>query len=149
MNDLDYYQRAFQSLRVNRGGGEPSPHKPCMLLAVIDYFDATPQAENRLSFSPNLLERYRSYFDLAAGERDRPNPYMPFFHLKSEGFWQLKALPNREEALGRVKTATSPKDIRENIDYAYLEEALFELLKNKENRQRLTRVFMSSPTIHV
>jgi len=33
--NLDHYLHAFRTLNVNRAGGRASPHKPCVLLAVL------------------------------------------------------------------------------------------------------------------
>ncbi|MGM0563175.1 MAG: HNH endonuclease [Pseudomonadota bacterium] len=143
MSDLKYYEEAFKSLRVNRSHGRSSPHKPCMLLAVIDHFDANPNAENRIEFSPNLIERYRSYFGVAAGEGDKPNPHFPYFYMRSEGFWHLQPLPGCDEKLAELSNVQSAKPIRELIDSVALDEDLYALLKNKEARQTLTRTLLN------
>jgi len=47
--------RAFRTLHVNRAGGRASPHKPCMLLAVLGLAEAGDLAQNRIRFEPALL----------------------------------------------------------------------------------------------
>lgn len=88
----DYAQR-FTRLNVNRGKGSASPHKPCLLLAVIDLIDDSEHPQNRFYYAPPLLERYHRYFDAVKGESDHPNPHFPFFHLKGDGFYPAARQP--------------------------------------------------------
>ena len=94
--DLTRYLHAFRSLNVNRSGGRASPHKPCMLLAVLGLAEAGDLAQNRIRFDPALLERYMKFFAAVRGESDHANPHYPCFDLKAEGFWHLQALPGRD-----------------------------------------------------
>lgn len=135
VNDLDSYLRRFQRLRVNRRAGSFSPHKPCMLLAVMELAEAGALSENRILFTPPLLERYRALFDLVRSERDHPNPYFPFFHLRAEGFWHLRALPGREDVLAAMKTARSVADIEQNVAYAFVDDQLHALLLDPVARE--------------
>ena len=54
-------------------------------------------------YLPALLEPYARIFALVAGPGDHPNPYFPFFHLRSEGFWHPQPLPGREAALETMR----------------------------------------------
>jgi putative restriction endonuclease len=134
MNIESYVQR-FQKLRVNARGGGFSPHKPCMLLAVVELAEAGALIANRILFSPPLLERYRGLFDAVRTEGDHPNPYFPFFHLRGDGFWHLQPLAGREALLAAMRTARSYADIEQNIAYAYLDEELHSLLLERIPRE--------------
>ena len=46
----DYFDK-FQRLRVNTSGGV-SPHKPCLLLAVIDLAEAGSLEDNEIRYRP-------------------------------------------------------------------------------------------------
>jgi len=140
---LDSYLRRFQRLRVNRRAGSFSPHKPCMLLAVIELAEAGALSENRILFAPPLLERYRALFDLVRSERDHPNPYFPFFHLRAERFCHLRALPGREDVLAAMTTARSVADIEQNIAYAFLDEQLHGLLLDPVAREVLRNALVA------
>jgi putative restriction endonuclease len=134
---IDSYLHRFQHLRVNRRAGAFSPHKPCMLLAVLELAEAGALIENRILFAPPLLERYRTLFDAVRTEGDHPNPYFPFFHLQGEGFWKLLALPGREAVLTVMKTARSLADIEENVASARLDDELYTLLLEPVAREVL------------
>src|SRR6185369_11119352 len=80
---LEEYATAFTKLRVNTARSS-SPHKPCMLLAVLDLAEAGALEKNEIRYLPNLLERYEAYFDIVRAETDHSNPYFPFFHLRGD-----------------------------------------------------------------
>jgi putative restriction endonuclease len=95
MADLNDYLAAFRRLNVNRVGGRASPHKPCMLLAVLGLADSGHLDRNEIRFEPPLLERYAKFFTVVRTELIT-NPYFPLFHLRSNGFGHLRAHPGRE-----------------------------------------------------
>src|SRR4051812_47239616 len=102
---LAEYQDKFRRLVVNMSGGRASPHKICMLLALLDLARAGGLPENRIYFGPPLLERYQQLFDSVRAPGDHPNPYFPFFHLTGKlrtgetSFWHLHPLLGRETVL--------------------------------------------------
>lgn len=134
---LATYQEKFRRLHVNQSGGRYSPHKICMLLALLDLARGGALTENRIAYSPVLLERFREYFDAVKAPGDHPKPNYPYFHLKGalqggeSSFWHLKPKPGREAVLEDMRSARSPRDIEENVDYAYLDEELFLLLQDE------------------
>jgi putative restriction endonuclease len=122
---------------VNRTGGRASPHKPCMLLAVLGLAEAGRLDRNQIHFEPPLLERYARFFDVVRGPSDHPNPYFPFFHLRSDGFWHLQPKPGREVALEVLDSARSMWAIEENIACASLDTALHGLMLDPVAREQL------------
>jgi putative restriction endonuclease len=138
------YAEKFSRLNVNVSRGRASPHKICMLLAVLDLARAGGLLENRIRYEPMLLERYRRFFEAVRTPSDHPNPYFPFFHLagnlrgKEESFWTLKAVAGREAVLEAMATARSARDITGNIDHAELDPELFDLLQDAAGIDALT-----------
>lgn len=134
----------FARLNVNVRQGRASPHKICMLLAVLDLARAGGLAENRITYSPPLLQRYRQFFDAVCAPDDHPNPYFPFFHLAGklrggqESFWHLVPLPGRDDFLAAMKTARSHADITTNISCAQLDPELHHLLQDAKSIDALT-----------
>src|SRR3990172_12178538 len=131
------YLQAFRSLNVNRAGGRASPHKPCMLLAVLGLAEAGHLERNEIRFAPALLERYARFFDAVRSETDHANPYFPFFHLRGDRFWHLQPLPGREAAVETMRSARSNSDIAGNIDYATLDPQLHVLALEERARAAL------------
>ena len=131
------YLQAFRSLNVNRAGARASPHKPCMLLAVLGLAEAGHLDRNEIRYAPALLERYARFFDAVRGETDHANAYFPFFHLRGDRFWHLQALPGREAALEAMRSARSNSDIAGNVDYAHLDPQLHALVLDERGRSAL------------
>lgn len=142
--DIANYADLFARLSVNRSHGRVSPHKICMLLAVLDLARSGGLLVNRIDFSPPLLERYRFYFDAVRAPGDHPNPYFPFFHLRGAlrggrgSFWHLAPIAGREAALAALGSARSARGITENVACAYLDDGLFRLLQDAESIDRLS-----------
>jgi putative restriction endonuclease len=140
---IELYCGKFTRLNVNVQGGRASPHKICMLLAVLDLARSGALQENRIFFSPPLLERYARYFDAVRGATDHRNPYFPYFHLQGRlrggdaSFWHLHPLPGRAEVLAAISSARSNAVIIDNVAFASLDDELFDLLKSPENIERL------------
>ncbi len=129
MGLLDY-ERRFASLRMNTSRGRVSPHKVAMLLAVIDAIESGEVTGNSIFFSQALRSRFSQHFDRLASADDRNNPHLPFFHLRSEGFWHHRVRPGMQSAYDELDTPSGPGAIEKHIQYAYLDDELFELLGN-------------------
>jgi len=136
-DNLAHYLKAFRTLNVNRAGGRASPHKPCMLLAVLGLAEAGDLSQNKIRFDPALLERYMKFFAVVRSESDHANPYYPFFHLKKEGFWHLQPLPGREAVLEAMDTARSVAAITDNIAWVSLDPELYALALEELSRTAL------------
>lgn len=140
---LAEYQDKLTRLVVNRSGGRASPHKLCMLLAVLDLARAGALAENRIYFSPPLLERYNAFFAAVRSGGDHSNPYFPFFHLAGKlrggepSFWHLRPIPGRESVLASMSTARSTADVTSNVAFAELDSELFLLLQRQDTLEAL------------
>ena len=140
---LAQYINRFQKLRVDKRGGHERPHKPCMLLAVIGLVEAGRLQENVIHFDQSLLDRYYSIFERVRTETDHANPYFPFFHLRSEGFWHLQPILGREAVLDTMDSARSFSAITDNIDHIRLDEELFELLGEPDSRGALREMLLT------
>ncbi len=136
--DLQYYVKLFSSLNVNRSHGRISPHKPVMLLSVLTLAEAGFLKENKIYYNQHLLEIFKSFFQTVARKGDSCNPYFPFFHLfKGEKFWHLKFIPGKDKTAESLSTIRGPSQISQYIEYAYLDEALFNLILSPNHREAL------------
>ena len=80
------------------------PHKPCLLLAVLDLLATGQATPMEIPWSPSLRERFQIYFETVKTARDECNPELPFLHLQSEGWWQ----PFRITPSGAIPLTDSP-----------------------------------------
>ncbi|WP_242634429.1 DUF3883 domain-containing protein [Marinobacter salicampi] len=150
MSLLDYEKR-FSTLRLNRRGGKKSPHKVAMLQAVMDLIESGQITNNRFYFDEPLKNHFTERFQALKSHSDHNNPHLPFFHLQSEGFWHHKVRPGQQEIYKQLTTATSPGVINAHIDYAFLDDELFELLGNqfaRELRRSALLVSLDEKSIH-
>jgi putative restriction endonuclease len=124
-----------QIMRMRRGNyrGHILNAKPIYMLALID--SAVNLADNRIIFDcETVREQYRQSYLFYINNQITPF-IKPFYHLSSEPFYQLVW---KEEPPGLNKEHTpSAKCLREQLDYAKLDDELWMLLQDKENREYL------------
>ena len=64
------------------------PHKPVLLLAVLDAMEAGTATPERVEWGRGLRERFAQYFEIVRSRDDDCTPENPFYYLGSDGFWQ-------------------------------------------------------------
>lgn len=138
---MDFLE-ALTKLKVNRRQGRFSPHKPVMMLAILDLAVAGKLADNRIRLDPALLTRYRDFWDAVAEEGDQPSPYLPYFHLRSEPFWRLQALPGQEATLLSMSTVASVAQLERTVSYAALTSQVYEYLGDPNHAEQAARLLI-------
>jgi len=143
MSLLDY-ERRFSQLRAHSAGGHKSPHKVAMLMAVLDLIASGDITANRILFTEELKAQFVRHLKELGTPEDRPNPHLPFFHLRSEGFWHHHVRPGKSEEYAQLSTASGPGVINDHILYASLDDALFELLQDPYPRELLRQALLTN-----
>lgn len=134
---LRYYCGRFSQLRVDRTRGI-APHKPILLLSIIDLIEQGLLRENRIFLSPELIATFLKFWNQLGSDGHRADIALPFFHLRGDEFWHFKANPGYEEAIAsRQVRLKSIKALREAIQYAYIDDELFEHLQAPQSRLSL------------
>ena len=141
---LKYYEEKYANLNVNRSQGRSSPHKVAMLHTVHDLIASKALTENMIIFDSQLLDAFTLRFNDLAVDGDRNNPHLPFFHLRSEGFWHHHLLPGRVSYWDKLTTASSNNVIIENVRHVSLDDELFELLQDEGVRRFLETVLYTN-----
>lgn len=147
-NGIDDYLKRFARLRTNRNRKvwseatmNQAPHKPILLLCVLDLFDSREMSSNLIEITDDLTELFGRYWESVLPFGHPANLALPFFHLQGDGFWHL--LPRSENArLG--SQITSLTRLREEVVGACLDGVLYDLLRSKENRDRLRSVLIET-----
>ena len=86
------------------------PHKPCLLLAVLDLLATGEATPDRIPWNQSLRDRFKVYFDIVRTPQDQCNPDLPFLHLKSEQWWQpIRISGSGSHPLTAAPTATDAK----------------------------------------
>lgn len=133
--DLIYYSEKSSRLRVDRSRGI-APHKPILLLSVIELVEQGFLKRNQIFLSPELIATFLKYWSYLGSDAHKSDICMPFFYMRNEGFWHLVARSGLESILSGFK----PKNLaalRELIQYAYLDDELFYLLQAPLSRSYL------------
>lgn len=137
---LERLQNEILELRRGRSRERDKPHKLLMLLAVLDLADNGELKDNRVYFDDRLVTRFENYFHLISKGDDWYQPAPPFFHLRSSTFWFHKVKPGRDAEYASLTTSGGgTKRIHENIEYAYLSEDAFSVIRSADARKQLRR----------
>lgn len=134
--DLNYYIDCFSSLNTMKKCGKPAPHKALLLLSVIDLVERGVITDCRIPLSDELIRQFKRNTSVFLGESKlfQPVASYPYYHMKSEPFWQLVANPNCQ--IDKISNY-SVQNLRTNIAYARMEQELFDLLQNPNVRAKL------------
>lgn len=92
---------------------------------MLDLFAQGAIQVNLIEPNAELGELFALYWGLVMPIERRGNLAMPFFHLRSEGFWHLVAQPGKEAKLTGLSTITSLGQLHEFVLGARLDEELF------------------------
>jgi len=123
--------RVFGSLHRNRSRSGYAPHKPILLLAILDQIERGQIRENRVAVTPELVATFRAYWRALVPEGAWVDRIVyPFRYLIRDGFWKLTkdGRPLGSEELGNP---TSSVQLVALIDEAQLAEDLWELIQDK------------------
>lgn len=144
---LDHYCTAFRTLRVDRARtrhlaatNHAAPHKPFLLLAVMDLIAQDVITSNVVELNADLLDTFKRYWQTIVGTERDGNIALPFYHLKSDGFWHLVAVPGHERAL--AVPLRSLAQLHANVLGATLDDELYALLLQPATRDALRQVLI-------
>jgi putative restriction endonuclease len=146
----DYVGR-FSKLRVDTSPARWStttrhraPHKPLLLLAMMDLFAQGSITVNLIEITPELGELFTLYWARVMPPDQRGNLALPFFHLQSDGFWHLIPRPGKEAVLEASHQIRSVNQLRDTVIGARLDEELYDLLCPEESRNLLRAVLIET-----
>jgi putative restriction endonuclease len=142
---LATYLRRFQKLRVatSRQHGE-APYKPALLLAVLEGIADGSILDNRIEITPELIAAFKAICtDLGTSPLfTAANFALPFYHLRSDGFWHLHTWPGLEILLTTANSVRSFRHLRDVVAYAALDDSLWLLLQVPAQRLALRQALL-------
>ena len=124
----DYIQRIRDLNRSPRGHNRYAPHKPFLLLTVIELIKRSEIVENTIPMSDSLIALFGKYISLTPGWNT--TTYNPFFRLKNNGFWHLYPIELRDSA-----PPSSDAQLQRAGAYAKLDADLWTLLRVPEYQE--------------
>lgn len=128
-----YYKTLLLSISRGNTHGVFSNAKPLMMLAIIDAIEDGVIIGNKIKFiDKNLETKYKLISKLYEPQKSVTNIAKPFFHLSSEVFYYIKYNP--EVNIPTLSSSPSATFLRNNVEFAALEDELWDLLQNKDVR---------------
>lgn len=148
MKDTYYYSNIFSKLNVSKSKElGTANHKPILILSVIDLITRGVITINQILVSDKIVDTFNKYWDVLGTKTRKGGLHYPFFHLRSEGFWHLIFKSGYEELQNKTVESLRPKtlnQLRAAVEYAYLDDELFNLLQNEETRRELVELLISA-----
>ena len=89
IKDQQYWLRKLATLRIDRARGNPAPHKPLLLLVLMEMAEKGEIRSREVPLSPDLAFRFSVFWSVVAKRRNQPPEVtLPFHHLGSSGMWE-------------------------------------------------------------
>jgi putative restriction endonuclease len=74
---------------LGQGNERFAPHKPVLLLCILELAEQGRLCPNQLSMTPDLILRFQSFWRVVVSRwTTKPDLRMPFHHLSNQGFWK-------------------------------------------------------------
>lgn len=170
MNDFEFYYNCFGNLNTAKMKGLAAPHKPLLLLSVLDLIETGIIKTNIIDLSDVLINRFKENTKIYIGTSTifTPNIGYPYFHLSSEPFWKLihkldsgnitnegnfgnSKVPRSAAAESKEiykpsafeKPTYSIKGLRDRYIGAMIDKELFNLLQNQDVRAKYRTLLIS------
>lgn len=146
---LDKYQNAFARLRTDRNRKHypaatkhSAPHKPFLLLSIIDLIAQNKITKNFIAPSFELVDTWNGYWNAIMPTGHRSSMAYPFPRLRTDGFWHLEANPGFDAKVD-YKVSSMAK-CRQIYAGARMDDELFSLLLDMTTREQLRAVLIQT-----
>lgn len=141
---LQKYVRKFGKL--NRGTTKygPAPHKPVLLLAVMQGMEEGWVDQNRIELSPELVGAFKGVWRALVTTGHSPIIAQPFFHMRGEKFWHHVPNPGYENWGAATKSCKCIGVLHQAVAYARLDPDLFMLIMSPAHRAILQHTLLET-----
>jgi len=139
---FDEYLKSFSRLRTDKNRKRWSaltayqaPHKPFLLLSIMDLIAQDSITQNFIEPSFELVDTFNTYWNSIMPIGSKTSMAYPFPRLKTDGFWHL--IPNSGYKKQININFSSMTKLREVCAGGRMDEELFQLLCKPETREQL------------
>lgn len=139
---LEKYLEKFSRLRTDKNRNRypaytyhSAPHKPFLLLSIMDLIAQGRITENFIEPSFELVDTWNGYWNAIMPLGHRSSMAYPFPRLRTDGFWHLVA--NHSFNADADYNVTSMVKCREIYAGARMDDELFQNMCNPETREQL------------
>ncbi len=119
---LTYFKKLNRG--YNKGLGK-APHKPILLISILQLIEKGVISNNRIYITPELLLAFKDNWLKLVETQHISNFALPFFHLRSEPFWNLVSKNGMDIQLTKSKSIKSFNNLKESIAFAEMDQKLF------------------------
>lgn len=142
---LDRYVEIFANLNIDKNKKAwpestrfQSPHKPLLLMSVIDMVAQGTMTENFVEPSFDFVEIFNEYWSTVSSLLPDCQMASNFLALEEDGFW--KPVPSKDNP----ESVESIKDLQENYLGAKITKGIFTLLTNENSRRILRKTLIQT-----
>ncbi len=129
---ISYYKNSLLSIHRGIAFGAPSNAKPLYFLAIIKGIEDGVLLGNKITYENKLKAIYEELCAQYEPNRKAAPYFKPFFHSIREIYYDIKwkggQIPDHKWH------TPSPKFLKENIEYAHLDDGLWDLLQDQSVR---------------
>ena len=135
---LTDYTKRLARLRQGVTTYGKAPHKPVLLLAMMDGVEQGWLTQNRVTLSPELVAAFRENWALLVATPHQADFTLPFYHLQRDGFWRVET-HHGQSLPGHIRSLAT---LHQLGAYGTLDESLYELLREATTRNLLRGVLL-------
>ncbi|NBC26465.1 MAG: hypothetical protein GVY08_06370 [Bacteroidetes bacterium] len=127
------------NLRADRSHGwdertkGQAPHKPFLLLSILDRIEQSAIQDHRIELTQELTDTFFTYWNAIMGENKITTIALPFYHMQSEPFWELRY----REGKKAYKSSPSLGGLLDRVAFAMIEPALFDKMNQSAEREKI------------
>jgi putative restriction endonuclease len=140
-----HWLERLYNLRRDKRGTHERPHKPVLLLAILDLLDRGVIRINAVPFNEELVATFRRWFAIVRSEDDQPTLENPFYFLGGDKFWQVVPAGQNEPLYreGFAGGAPSAGQLRKHAAIGRFDEGLWPLLSESLARHQLREALIA------
>ncbi len=139
---LQKYLDSFGKLKRGITKYGPAPHKPVLLLSILQSYQNKTITNNQIYITPELVFLFKTNWTSLVNTAHVCTFALPFFHLKGEKFWHLIPKPGFEALLVIKESISSFTELNGAVQYAALNDDLFELMKDEKSNSFLQQFLL-------
>lgn len=146
---LEDYLNMFSCLRTDKNRNRypaitthRAPHKPLLLLSIMDLITQGQITKNFIEPSFELVDTFNRYYSSIMPVGSVTSMAYPFSRLKTDGFWQQ--IPKDGYDADIEYNVKSMNRLREIYFGAKLDDNLFQYMCDPESRERLRAVLVTT-----
>ncbi len=153
MTSIEHYIKLFSKLKRSPhavwgdGTKKKAPHKPILLLSVLDLISRGLLQSNFVDLSRDLRELtdlFNSYWVRVVPLGQTSSIAFPFTHLQSEGFWKLVPVEGQSSDFSKLPNITSVRQLKDIALGAEIDKNLFDVMQSADNRRALRKTLLQS-----